>query len=89
MFPAMEPVKGGNWSSHSFSARRGSPIIRYSRLDASSPLLVLSREAVSGQVASSIKDMLGDTGAKAVQAMLADVGRPERAYLQRCSAWEP
>jgi len=27
---------------------------------------------VSGQVASSIRDMIGDTGAKAVEAMLAD-----------------
>ena len=39
------------------------------------------RDAVSGQVASSIKDMLGDTGAKAVQAMLADAGRPREGLL--------
>ncbi|HTE93905.1 MAG TPA: YihY/virulence factor BrkB family protein, partial [Bradyrhizobium sp.] len=39
------------------------------------------REAVSGQVAASIKDMLGDTGAKAVQAMLADAGRPREGML--------
>jgi membrane protein len=39
------------------------------------------REAVTGQVASSIKDMLGDTGAKAVQAMLADAGRPREGFV--------
>jgi hypothetical protein len=33
-------------------------------------------EAVSGQVAASIKGLIGDTGAKAVQATLADAGRP-------------
>jgi membrane protein len=32
-------------------------------------------------VASSIKDMLGDTGAKAVQAMLADAGRPREGFV--------
>jgi membrane protein len=39
------------------------------------------REAVSGQVIASIKDMLGDTGAKAIQAMLADAGRPREGLL--------
>jgi membrane protein len=39
------------------------------------------REAVSGQVASSITGMLGDTGAKAVQAMLADARRPREGLL--------
>src|SRR6202043_1838765 len=39
------------------------------------------REAVSGQVASSIKDMLGDTGAQAVQSMLADAGRPRQGLI--------
>jgi membrane protein len=39
------------------------------------------REAVGEHVASSIKDMLGDTGAKAVQAMLADAGRPREGLL--------
>jgi membrane protein len=37
--------------------------------------------AVSGQVASSIKDMLGDAGAQAVQAMLADAGRPREGVV--------
>src|SRR5882757_6775533 len=39
------------------------------------------REAVNGEVASSIKDMLGDTGAQAVQAMLADAARPREGLL--------
>jgi hypothetical protein len=37
---------------------------------------------------SSIKDMLGDTGAKAVQAMLADARRLREALSQLCWAWE-
>lgn len=36
---------------------------------------------MNGQVASSIKDMLGDTGAGAVQAMLADAGRPRQGLI--------
>src|ERR1700730_5231813 len=39
------------------------------------------RQAVSGEVASSIKDMLGATGAQAVQAMLADAGRPREGIV--------
>ena len=38
-------------------------------------------DAVSGQVASSTKDMLGDTGAQAIQAMLADAGRPRECKI--------
>jgi membrane protein len=43
--------------------------------------LFFGREAVSGQVAASIKDMMGETGAKAIQAMLADAGRPREGLL--------
>ena len=39
------------------------------------------RDAVSGQVLSSTKDMLGDTGAQAIQAMLADAGRPRECKI--------
>jgi membrane protein len=46
-----------------------------------SAVRALGSEAVSGQVAASIKDMLGDTGAKAVEAMLADAGRPREGML--------
>ena len=49
--------------------------------------LFFGREAVSGQVAASIKDMLGDSGANAVQAMLADAGRPEKACWRLSRSW--
>jgi membrane protein len=39
------------------------------------------REAVDGQVASTIKDMPGETGAQAIQAMLADAARPREGLL--------
>ena len=38
--------------------------------------LLFGRDAVTSQVMSSIKEMLGDTGAKAVEAMLAGASRP-------------
>jgi membrane protein len=78
----------GNWSSHKDS-RQGAALAYYS-IFSLGPIIVISiavagfffgGEAVSGQVAGSIKDMLGDTGAKAVQAMLADAGRPREGLL--------
>ncbi|MET0708325.1 MAG: YhjD/YihY/BrkB family envelope integrity protein [Tardiphaga sp.] len=75
----------GNWSSHK-DARQGAALAYYSVFSIG-PIVVIAiavaglffgREAVSGQVAASIKDMLGDSGAKAVQAMLADASRPIR-----------
>jgi membrane protein len=78
----------GNWSSHKDS-RQGAALAYYSVFSLG-PIIVIAiavagfffgREAVSGQVASSIRDMLGDTGAKAVQAMLADAGRPREGLL--------
>src|SRR5450756_339997 len=78
----------GNWSSHKDS-RQGAALAYYSVFWLS-PIIVIAisvagcffgREAVSGQVASSITDMLGDTGAKAVQAMLMDAGRPREGLL--------
>jgi membrane protein len=78
----------GNWSSHEDS-RQGAALAYYSVFSLG-PIIVIAiavagfffgRDAVSGQVASSIKDMLGDTGAKAVQAMLADAGRPREGLL--------
>jgi membrane protein len=77
-----------NWSSHKDS-RQGAALAYYS-IFSLGPIIVIAiavagfffgREAVSGQVAASIKDMLGDTGAKAVQAMLADAGRPREGML--------
>lgn len=78
----------GNWSSHKDS-RQGAALAYYS-IFSLGPIIVIAiavagfffgGEAVSGQVADSIKDMLGDTGAKAVQAMLADAGRPREGLL--------
>ena len=78
----------GNWSSHKGS-RQGAALAYYSVFSLG-PIIVIAiavagfffgRDAVSGQVASSIKDMLGDTGAKAVQAMLADAGRPREGLI--------
>jgi membrane protein len=78
----------GNWSSHKDS-RQGAALAYYSVFSLG-PIIVIAiavagfffgREAVSGQVASSIRDMLGDTGAKAVEAMLADAGRPREGLV--------
>jgi membrane protein len=78
----------GNWSSHKDS-RQGAALAYYSVFSLG-PIIVIviavagfffGRDAVSGQVASSIKDMLGDNGAKAVQAMLADAGRPREGLI--------
>jgi len=77
-----------NWSTHK-DARQGAALAYYSVFSLG-PIIVIAiavagfffgREAVTGQVASSIKDMLGDTGAKAVQAMLADAGRPREGLV--------
>ena len=78
----------GNWASHKDS-RQGAALAYYSVFSLG-PIIVIAiavaglffgREAASGQVASSITDMLGDTGAKAIQAMLADAGRPRQGSL--------
>ena len=77
-----------NWSAHKDS-RQGAALAYYSVFSLG-PIMVIAiavagfffgREAVTGQVAASIKDMLGDTGAKAVQAMLADAGRPRQGLI--------
>src|SRR6202790_1969256 len=77
-----------NWSSHKDS-RQGAALAYYSVFSLG-PVIVIAiavagfffgRDAVSGQVASSIMDTLGDTGAKAVQAMLADAGRPREGTI--------
>jgi membrane protein len=78
----------GNWATHK-DARQGAALAYYSVFSLG-PIIVIAiavagfffgREAVTGQVASSIKDMLGDTGAKAVQAMLSDAGRPREGLV--------
>src|SRR5664279_270621 len=80
-----------NWSAHKDS-RQGAALAYYSVFSIG-PLIVIAiaiagfvfgREAVTGQVALSIKDMLGDTGAKAVQAMLVDASRPKEGLFATC-----
>jgi membrane protein len=77
-----------NWSRHR-DARQGAALAYYSVFSIG-PVIVIAiavaglafgREAVNGEVAASIKGMLGDTGANAVQAMLADAGRPRQGRL--------
>jgi uncharacterized BrkB/YihY/UPF0761 family membrane protein len=67
-----------NWSSHK-DARQGAALAYYSVFSLG-PIIVIAiavagllfgHEAVTSQVMSSIKEMLGETGAKAVEAMLA------------------
>jgi hypothetical protein len=78
----------GNWSGHKDS-RQGAALAYYSVFSLGPIILIaiavagffFGRDAVSGQVASSVKAMLGDTGAKAVQAMLVDAGRPREGLI--------
>jgi membrane protein len=77
-----------NWSAHKDS-RQGAALAYYSVFSIG-PLIVIAiavagfvfgRDAVSGQVASTIKDLIGETGAQAVGAMLADASRPRAGLL--------
>jgi membrane protein len=77
-----------NWSAHR-DARQGAALAYYSVFSIGPVIviavaiagLVFGREAVNGEVAASIKGTLGDTGAKAVQAMLADASRPRQGLV--------
>jgi membrane protein len=77
-----------DWSRHK-DARQGAALAYYSVFSIGPVIviaiavagLVFGREAVNGEVAASIKGMLGDTGANAIQAMLADAGRPRQGLL--------
>ena len=77
-----------NWSSHK-DARQGAALAYYSVFSLG-PIIVIAiavagmlfgRDAVTSQVMSSIKEMLGDTGAKAVEAMLAEASRPAAGII--------
>src|SRR3984885_3791143 len=77
-----------NWSAHKDS-RQGAALAYYSVFSIG-PLIVIAiavaglvfgRDAVSGQIASTIRDLIGETGAQAVQAMLADASRPRAGLL--------
>ena len=76
-----------NWSGHK-DACQGAALAYYSVF--SLPIIVIaiaiaglffSHEAVTSQVTSSIKEMLGDTGAKTIEAMLAGASRPAEGAL--------
>ena len=77
-----------SWSEHS-DARQGAALAYYSVFSIGPVIviavaiagLVFGRAAVNGQITESIKGMLGDTGAQAVQAMLADASRPRQGLL--------
>ena len=77
-----------NWSAHR-DARQGAALAYYSVFSIGPVIviavavagLVFGREAVNGEVAASIKGIMGDTGAKAVQAMLADASQPRQGLL--------
>jgi membrane protein len=77
-----------NWSIHK-DARQGAALAYYSVFSLG-PIIVIAiavagllfgREAVTSQLMSSIKEMLGDTGAKAVEAMLSGASRPAAGIL--------
>jgi membrane protein len=76
------------WSSHK-DARQGAALAYYSVFSLG-PIIVIAiavaglffgHEAVSSQVTGSLKDILGETGAKAIQAMLAGASRPAEGAL--------
>jgi membrane protein len=91
LFPVMWTVlktAAENWSAHRDS-RQGAALAYYSVFSLG-PVIVIAiavaglfygRNAASGEVANSIKGMLGDAGASAVQAMLADAGRPRQGLI--------
>src|SRR6202521_6402532 len=76
------------WSNHKDS-RQGAALAYYSVFSLGPIILIaiavagffFGSAAITGQVTGSIKDLLGDTGAKAVQAMLADAGRPREGTI--------
>jgi len=72
-----------NWSSHK-DAKQGAAIAYYSVFSLG-PIIVIAiavagllfgRETVTTEVITSIKGMLGESGAKAIEAMLAGANRP-------------
>jgi uncharacterized BrkB/YihY/UPF0761 family membrane protein len=81
-----------NWSSHKDS-RQGAALAYYSVFSLG-PIIVIAiavagfffgDQAVSGQVTSSIKDMLGDTGAKPLRPCWLMLVAPEKVLLPLCS----
>jgi membrane protein len=77
-----------NWSGHK-DGRQGAALAYYSVFSLG-PIIVIAiavaglffgHEAVTSQVISSLKGMLGDTGAKAIESMLAGASRPAEGAL--------
>ena len=77
-----------NWSSHK-DARQDAALAYYSVFSLG-PIIVIAiavadllfgHEAVTSQVMLSIKEMLGETGVRAVEAMLAGASRPAIGIL--------
>ena len=77
-----------NWSSHK-DARQGAALAYYSVFSLGPIILIavavaglfFGQDAVTAQVMSSLKEMLGDTGAQAIEAMLASASRPATGVL--------
>ena len=77
-----------NWSGHK-DARQGAVLAYYSVFSLG-PIIVIaiaiaglffSHEGVTSQVTSSMKEMVGETGAKAIEAMLAAANQPAEGAL--------
>jgi membrane protein len=77
-----------SWSGHK-DARQGAALAYYSVFSLG-PIIVIAiaiagfffgHDAVTSQVTASLKNMLGDTGAKAIEAMLAGANRPKEGAL--------
>jgi membrane protein len=79
-----------NWSSHK-DARQGTALAYFSVFSLGPIIIIViaiaiagllfGRDAVTSEVMSAIREMLGDTGAKAVEAMLAGASRPAAGIL--------
>jgi membrane protein len=77
-----------NWSSHK-DARQGAALAYYSVFSIGPIILIaiavaglfFGREAVTGQVMSTLQGMLGESGAKAIEGMLAGADRPAAGLL--------
>src|ERR1700716_4436921 len=77
-----------NWSAHK-DARQGAALAYYSVFSIG-PLMVIAiaiaglvfgQEAVRGEVGSQLKGLLGDTGAQALQSMLAGASKPQQGIV--------
>src|SRR5262245_65868099 len=77
-----------NWSERK-DARLGAALAYYS-IFSIGPLIVIAiavaglifgQDAVRGEVSGQIRGLLGDTGAMAVQSMLADASRPRSGII--------